>query len=933
MPSFLPSEAPLAPSLLMRAIAFVFLLTAATAGQTDFVNFESAHVHPIRVSPDGSLLFVVNSPDARVEVYGLADPSRPTLLRTIPVGLEPVSVAVRNRDEVWVANALSDSVSVVSVREARVVATLRVTDSPADVAFAQGRAFVTAAASDEVHVFDATSHQLLRRIPIFGKDPSALATSPSGDRIYVLAKRSGNRTFILPAALAPPPPAATNPTLPEPPETGVVASYDDPAMQALVPFSIPDEDVFAIDASTLDVVDSWSGIGTINFDLAVHPATGDLWIANTEARNLVRFEPNLKGHAVDNRVTRVRPEPPSVVQPVDLNPHIDYAVLPNLAARDTALAEPVAVVATPSGRLFVAAQDTDRIGVLDATGQVIARIELGSYPSGQPRTMEMRGPRGLALHPQARWLYVFNRLASSITVVDTQTLTVQDEQPLSFDPTPSDQKIGRRFLHDARLSGNGTFSCNACHVDGETDGIAWDLGNPGGILEPQPFQAPPFHLGLEEVHPMKGPMVTQTLRGLDQGNPLHWRGDRNNFAAFNLAFTDLMGGPGIGPLEMGLFAAWGTKIAFPPNPHQNLDRTYPASPPGESAADGRHFFETTLSATFIPGIALTCADCHTLPRGSNNAVIGAGFLIEPQQMKVPHLRNLYRKTGFAWQPGPVKAGFGFTHDGAVGTLAEVLDHARLTGWPANQKAALGAYLRAFDTGTAPIVGHQVTVDASSGARAAATLKLMADRACAGDADLIGKGTRSLLWDPDSRRFLTDVPGVPALSLDEVFAAAAAGEGRWTFTATAPGSGRRLGLDRDRDGVPDARDGLFPYGASSPGGLGPLLLTGSREPSLGTSDFTLVGSGTPPGAPGVLLLGDEAASQTTQGITVLVDLSHPSAFQVPLQADQNGLLTYTAALPPTSGLVGRTIRAQMLTLDATAPTGLAATRGLQVTLRP
>jgi hypothetical protein len=37
----------------------------------------------------------------------------------------------------------------------------------------------------------------------------------------------------------------------------------------------------------------------------VRPSTGDLFVANTDARNLVRFEPNVRGHIVDNRVTRV----------------------------------------------------------------------------------------------------------------------------------------------------------------------------------------------------------------------------------------------------------------------------------------------------------------------------------------------------------------------------------------------------------------------------------------------------------------------------------------------------------------------------------------------------------------------------------------------------------------------------------------------------
>ena len=64
-----------------------------------FTNYETAQVHPMRLSPDGSRLFVVNTPAALLEVYGLDDPDHPLLLKRIPVGQEPVSVTPRTNDE------------------------------------------------------------------------------------------------------------------------------------------------------------------------------------------------------------------------------------------------------------------------------------------------------------------------------------------------------------------------------------------------------------------------------------------------------------------------------------------------------------------------------------------------------------------------------------------------------------------------------------------------------------------------------------------------------------------------------------------------------------------------------------------------------------------------------------------------------------------
>src|SRR5205814_4031491 len=71
-----------------------------------------------------------------------------SLAAEVPVGMEPVSVAVRNNNEVWVVNHLSDSVSVVTLTGTpHVTRTLLVGDEPRDIVFAgtANRAFITTA--------------------------------------------------------------------------------------------------------------------------------------------------------------------------------------------------------------------------------------------------------------------------------------------------------------------------------------------------------------------------------------------------------------------------------------------------------------------------------------------------------------------------------------------------------------------------------------------------------------------------------------------------------------------------------------------------------------------------------------------------------------------------------------------------------------------
>ena len=83
-----------------------------------FVTFESGPVRPMAMTPDGSRLLVVNTPDARLELFevnalGIVHSG------SVPVGMEPVAVAVLNNGEAWVVNQLSDSVSGMPSRSSR----------------------------------------------------------------------------------------------------------------------------------------------------------------------------------------------------------------------------------------------------------------------------------------------------------------------------------------------------------------------------------------------------------------------------------------------------------------------------------------------------------------------------------------------------------------------------------------------------------------------------------------------------------------------------------------------------------------------------------------------------------------------------------------------------------------------------------------------
>jgi DNA-binding beta-propeller fold protein YncE len=116
-----------------------------------FAVFESGQVRPLAMSLDRRHLFAVNTPDNRLEIFRV-DANGLVHAGSVPVGLEPVAVAVRTNREVWVVNHLSDSVSVVDLDDGatsgRVLRTLLVGDEPRDIVFAgpaARRVFVTTA--------------------------------------------------------------------------------------------------------------------------------------------------------------------------------------------------------------------------------------------------------------------------------------------------------------------------------------------------------------------------------------------------------------------------------------------------------------------------------------------------------------------------------------------------------------------------------------------------------------------------------------------------------------------------------------------------------------------------------------------------------------------------------------------------------------------
>jgi len=750
------------------ALAGVFLLifclllatlvvTKAQAPPSSYANFEPAQTNPIRLSADGTRLFAVNSPNNSVSVFDVTVAASPSLLTEIPVGVGPVSVAPLTDDEAWVVNQVSNSVSVISVSRQIVTDTIQAPIEPMDVVFAGvNKAYVSCSRNNVIDVFDTNTHSLIKAIQVFGGNPHALAVGNGGSTVYAAFALSGNATTLIPANLAPPQPPPTNTKLPPPPQVGLIVAATDPAWTRVIKFKMPDNDVVAISTGASPAITGYySGVGTINLGLAVNPVNGDLFVANTDALNLTFFEPALCGHWVNNRITRIQASSGQIT-PFDLNPSVQYGCAPNPSDLSNALAQPASVVFDPSGDfMYVAAFGTDRVAQVDTNGNVLSRVEVAP-PSGSGSNVDpahKRGPRGLALNAAANTLYCLNRLADTISIINTSANVVSSEIQLT-DPTPPTVKQGRGFLYDAKLSGTGDGACASCHVDGDMDHLAWNLGDPGGSMTSVVQNGKTLLF-----HPMKGPMTTQTLRGLLNLSPYHWRGDKANLAAFNSAFASLMGGSEISSQNMALFTDFVNSILYLPNPHQNLDRTYPTSFSGGNAAQGQSDF-VTVAESLLTSKPQTCNSCHTANPGP-----GSDRLITTdvgQPMKTAQLRNEYQKTLYNKTGSTSIEGFGITHDGHTNSLVSFFKAPVFAGYTQTQVNDIAAFELCFDTGTAPAVGHTRTLLKSNvkSQPYQSDWMLLQSQALAGNIDLIGRGTiqgqvHGLLYQPATSNYLSD----------------------------------------------------------------------------------------------------------------------------------------------------------------------------------
>lgn len=840
-----------------------------------YTLFESGPVRPLALSEDGSRLLVANAPANCLEIYRVSGDSL-ALESSVMVGMEPVAVAFSSPSEAWVVNHLSDSVSIVDLGAIPYVKrTLQVGDEPRDIVFAGengNRAFITAAYRGQNHpsfraddltragigradvwVFEreqldnSLNGSPLAIINLFADSPRALAASADGSTVYAAAFMSGNGTTSLSQDVvsnAKPAPLE-NAEGARQPDTALIVKKeasgwldeDNTDWSNAVMFDLPDLDVFAIDA-TADipaVVQQTSGVGTVLFNMASNPQSGELYVSNLESLNHIRFEgpgetaTTVRGRIAESRITVIEAFNDNIgLTHTHLNQHIDFAVEEGATYPDAdvrrSLSQPASLVVSPDGsRLYVAAFGSAKVAAIPTD-----QLRSGNYVPNPAFHAELPagGPAGLALSPDGKRMLVYTRFDNGISLWNTESGEMLDHLAL-FNPEPANIQRGRAFLYDAReSSANGTSACSSCHIFGDMDQLAWDLGNPDALLQENPNEYVTRSIKTTtHFHPMKGPMTTQTLRGIADSGPQHWRGDRTGedremvngelesieeaaFKEFNPAFVGLVGrSEELSAAQMQDFTDFAMALTPPPNPVRSLDNSLTAA---QARARDIYFDFDGITGTG------SCNHCHTLDPlqkqfGTSGLMSfeGAGIA---ENFKIPHFRNAYAKVGMFGTSGNLGngvaqgdqiKGFGYLHDGSIATLLDFFASPTFT-FPAPQKqnqVDIVRFVMAADSNMAPVVGQQITIDESSSADQLQRLELLVVRAVVTqpreECDLVVRGIldamrySAVLLEAGVYLDTNGIETSPAALREQAMASGNV----LTFTCVPPGSGARLALDR------------------------------------------------------------------------------------------------------------------------------------------
>jgi hypothetical protein len=779
--------------------------------QAQWTNLAPVPYRAMAASNDDLHLYAVNVHDSTVRHFDFFAGSPAVTTWRTP--LAPVSVAIwdGHADGIQRLLVVCRGTHVMLVLDRFTGERLQLLDlpfEPADLLVddATDRAYVSCSGAREVVGIELATGALTH-YPIPALQPAWMSFDGAG-RVLVAPLISGNNSTVAPTVFG----------------EGVILDLDNPV---LAPVGLPDEDLFAIDPAAGTVTAVSRHAGTILFAHGINPATGRHWQLGFESLNKdpnVQTEPAHKGRFALNRLTLTTLPAPG--QP--LTSTHDFIDLDDTDRSTSGLqidpartvAQPSTVAFLPSGLGIVCGAATDNVVICSngsvgnsVEGEVLYEFDL---PDGSI-------PRYALIDPLAQQLLaVYCWGTNQILVYDLFALGTPPGLVLDVghDPAPEAVQRGRELFYDASKSEHNNLTCGSCHIDGTSDQLAWNLSN-----------AP-----LDK----KGVLHTQTLVGIDRLAPFHWRGERPVLNDFQGAFTGLLGGPAeLSAQEFSDFQAFVFSLRNPANVgaderrvlNDALAKTQPNGLVGSAVNGQRLFTEQVVDLG-----SFTCADCHTLPTGSNNDLISEEITLIPtmSHMETTAFNELEDKdmptvtfTLFGIPTQRPLTGYGLLHDGQILSRFDFVN-APAFALDDQGVADVTEFLVQFDSGLAKAAHRAALVGPSSPGAAGVVRGYLAPQAEAGNISVAVVGEYPVAGVPEevawyyragSKKLVPDRSSLPNVPLGEFLATTRAAGLTNLFVGLPPGNAERFAIDFDLDGLrnlDEAGHGTDPYVADSDG---------------------------------------------------------------------------------------------------------------------
>ena len=534
----------------------------------------------------------------------IVDRKKRKVTQEIEVGIRPHSVTLSlDGRTAYVSNQWSDNVSVIDITSGLVRDNLKTANGPAGIALSpDGQTlFAVNSYSSDISVIDLKTGTERKRLTA-GNNPTGLQANPDGSMLFATSRRTLSKPF------------------------------DDSIRCELTIINTGSQRV----EERKDI-----RAGYLMENIAFTPS-GDLAIMPVvRPKNNVPTIQVERGWMMTEGIAVIELKPEGRIAQLLLDePNAYYA-------------DPFDITITPDGkRAFVSHAGSDCISVIDieAVRDILAGStdemleQLAHHLGISSRFVTKRiptgaNPKGMAISPDGKELYVAEHLNDRIGIINTETLQYIGRIDLGGPRRTTVNRRGRQLFNNAGGTFQNQYSCYTCHPEGHEDGLVYNMASKD--------------MGRNMTN-------TQSLRNIADTPPYKWNGKNQTvYKQDGMRFsTVLTRNEPFSYKDLDALTAYiMTGIPNPPNLLYN-----PTGELTDAQKRGRQIFERThdFKGYEIP-VVNRCVTCHPAPFFTNLQMTNVGTLAATDDsilFDTPHLNNI-----FASPP--------YLHDGRAATLEEI----------------------------------------------------------------------------------------------------------------------------------------------------------------------------------------------------------------------------------------------------------------------